>query len=66
MNSSIEQPTAQILDFADYRRRRAARSARQSGAKRRFLWGWPASGQLTVMDFAAPSQTPDSARSHIV
>ncbi len=60
MNTSTEASTtgqtAQILDFAAYRLRRLSRVRVQSGAQqRRFLWGWPAAGQMSVLSFPAAS-----------
>jgi|GEM_PF-2168010 len=61
MNNSAEpRATARILDFADYRARRAARQLTPSSAKRRFLWGWPAMGQVMVVSF--PSPGPEAAQ----
>lgn len=62
--------SAQILDFAEYRRRKAVRDAKQAGTPaRRFLWGWPAAGQLNIVSFPssgpAPKQTPSSVLSQI-
>ena len=51
--------TAQILDFAEYRQRKAARDAKRAGTPaRRFVWSWPSTGQLSVVDFPAPGRAP--------
>jgi hypothetical protein len=58
--------TAQILDFAEYRQRKAARDAKRAGAPaRRFVWSWPAAGQLSVVNFPAPGPAPSSMLSQI-
>jgi len=51
---SLSPDTAVIVDFAEYRERRAERARAAAVGPRRFLWGWPASGQMMLVDFPAP------------
>jgi hypothetical protein len=45
---------AQIVDFAEFRLRRAARVRIASRVKQQFLWSWP-SGQLLAAEFPLPA-----------
>lgn len=62
MAPTSEAATAQILDFVAFRRRQALRTGVQAGAPRRFFWGWPATGQLTVVEFPALPRSGAPAR----
>ena len=53
--SSTTAQSAQILDFTAYRLRKLARARQLPQAARRFLWGWPAAGQLSVVSFPSPA-----------
>jgi hypothetical protein len=60
MSSDTATPSAQIIDFTEYRRRRAARA--WLAPKRQFLWSWPGTGQVSIVEF--PSPTPAAPLSH--
>jgi hypothetical protein len=62
MSHQAPASTAQILDFAEYRRRRSARAVATPVAKRRFVWSWPATGHVTLVDFLAPAAASAAAR----
>ena len=55
MSTTSDQPTADVIDFAEFRRRRAARTAGVNAPRRQFLWGWSAGPQMRV-EF--PSSSP--------
>ena len=48
MSKTSDQPTADVIDFSEFRRRRAARAAGASAPRRQFLWGWSAGPQMRV------------------
>jgi hypothetical protein len=59
-------PSAQILDFAAFRQRRAAQAFQaMAPAKRQFLWSWPASGQAMRVEFPSTSSTPGAIRNRL-
>ena len=62
MSHQAQASTAQILDFAEYRQRRSARGVATAVSKRRFLWGWPATGHVALVDFVAPATASAPAR----
>ncbi|MEJ0034478.1 MAG: hypothetical protein WDO68_00070 [Gammaproteobacteria bacterium] len=53
--------TATILDFAEYRARRAERARHASALPRRFLWGWPSAGTMVLVDFPNAGRQPAPA-----
>jgi hypothetical protein len=60
MSSDTGTPSAQILDFTEYRRRRALHGQATIAPKRQFLWSWwPASGHVSLVEFPSPA-TPAS------
>jgi hypothetical protein len=62
--STISHPqTAVILDFAVYRARKAERERNAAGATRRFLWGWPSTGQMMLVDFGGMAFNGRATRS---
>jgi hypothetical protein len=48
MSQPSDRPLADVIDFADFRRRRAARTALANAPRRQFLWGWTAGPQMRV------------------
>jgi hypothetical protein len=50
---STAPETAVILDFAAYRAKRAERARGALATPRRFLWSWPSTGQMMLVDFPA-------------
>lgn len=48
MINTSDRTVAKVLDFEDYRRRRAARIAALNPPRRQFLWGWSAGPQVRV------------------
>ncbi|MEJ1964126.1 MAG: hypothetical protein WDO56_22320 [Gammaproteobacteria bacterium] len=64
MSQPTNRPaTAQILDFAAARQRRAARAVTSPAARRQFLWSWPATGQVAVVNFPSQAAPTKSAAS---
>ena len=60
MSQTSDRPLADVIDFADYRRHRAARTAHADAPRRQFLWGWTA-GPLMRVEFPANGPASSSA-----
>jgi len=62
MSNQAPPVSARILDFAEFRERRMARDVTSSAVRRRFVWSWPATGQVALVDFPAPAAASAPAR----
>ena len=63
MSLEPERPTAQILDFEEFRRKRHATPA---SIRRQFLWSWPTSGQSWLVQFPPPAPAAAPVRSRFL